>query len=451
MNLLMKNNKGITLVELLTVLIILIIIFLLAIIKVNDAMDDAEIKAVKASAISYVKAVNDTFILKNGLLLFPEYEGIYTYENLTDMGVRVSGTKPVNGYILNINNKTVYGCLRYKDRRAIIKNDLVTDVDTKDCKIKNGYNSDLKTYLVDYTGNEQTYTIPTTGRYKIEVWGAQGGDADYNSYHADGGYGGYSVGYVKLNKDDVVYINVGGQGTSANYMQSNGNKIVYSKTNGYNGGGAANTYNNNSAHGGGGGATTISLRSGLLSTLEEYIDDILIVAGGGGGASAHASNPGYSGQGGSGGGYIAGNAITGNTTCYNYGTGGNQDSPGSYVACASDGRGYRNDGPPPNPSFGLGSNRTTNNTSNCYSGGGSGLYGGGSGWHGPGGGGSGYIGNSLLSLKTMACYNCDESDFLSTKTISVTCTNDEPNLNCAKKGNGYARITLIEEYNSNNS
>ena len=59
------------------------------------------------------------------------------------------------------------------------------------------------------------------------------------------------------------------------------------------------------------------------------------------------------------------------------------------------------------------------------------------------GGGSGYIGNSLLSNKAMYCYNCEESSEESTKIISTTCAEETPTSNCAKKGNGYARITYI--------
>jgi len=43
----------------------------------------------------------------------------------------------------------------------------------------------------------------------------------------------------------------------------------------------------------------------------------------------------------------------------------------------------------------------------------------------------------------MYCYNCQESSEISTKTISTTCVNSTPKENCAKSGNGYARITLI--------
>ena len=64
-------------------------------------------------------------------------------------------------------------------------------------------------------------------------------------------------------------------------------------------------------------------------------------------------------------------------------------------------------------------------------------------WGGSGAGGSGYIGNSLLNSKAMYCYNCEESFEESTKTISTTCSEEMPTSYCAKKGNGYARITLV--------
>ena len=43
----------------------------------------------------------------------------------------------------------------------------------------------------------------------------------------------------------------------------------------------------------------------------------------------------------------------------------------------------------------------------------------------------------------MYCYNCTESSEESTKTVSTTCAEKTPTENCAKKGNGYARITYI--------
>ena len=78
-------------------------------------------------------------------------------------------------------------------------------------------------------------------------------------------------------------------------------------------------------------------------------------------------------------------------------------------------------------------------------GGGGGFYGGGHAYNDKGYGGSGYIGNTLLTNKSMYCYNCTESSDTATKTISTTCSNETPTENCAKKSNGYVRITYIGE------
>ena len=432
MNLLMKNNKGITLVELLTVLIILIIIFLLAIIKVNDAMDDAEIKAVKASAISYVKAVNDTFILKNGLLLEPSYEGYYSYSDLGELGVRVSGTKPIRGYAVIFDNKIVNGCLRYKERRAVIENNEVKDVDTKDCKIKTGYNDDVKIYFANYTGSEQTFKVPVTGKYKLEVWGAQGGS--YNETYF-GGYGGYSVAYANLTKDDILYINVGGKGVDYNKIVNGTN------SGGYNGGGNAYAITGNCGNygGSGGGATSIATASGLIKNID--IDDILIIAGGGGGSARRHCNDGdYNYEnGGSGGGYIGGSktlqyglysgtvAVGGSQE--NGGTGGTTGSETGMVA----------------GSFGQGGQTSRTGGYTNSAGGGGGLYGGGNGMFVGAGGGSGYIANENLLNAKMFCYVCDETDSRSERTISTENVSENPVSNYTKKNNGYAIITLVKE------
>ena len=90
----------------------------------------------------------------------------------------------------------------------------------------------------------------------------------------------------------------------------------------------------------------------------------------------------------------------------------------------------------------------SNVNSGLGTGGGSGFYGDGGTYNvgkssESGGGGSGYIGNSLLKDKVMYCYNCEKSNEESTKTISTTCNEETPTSYCAKKGNGYARITLV--------
>ena len=58
---------------------------------------------------------------------------------------------------------------------------------------------------------------------------------------------------------------------------------------------------------------------------------------------------------------------------------------------------------------------------------------------------SSYIGNSLLTYKAMYCYDCDESQEESTKTISTTCSSEQPTERCTKQGNGYAKISIVSE------
>ena len=255
----------------------------------------------------------------------------------------------------------------------------------------------------DYTGDEQTFTANTTGYYKVETWGAQGGSGETTYI---GGYGGYSIGKIFLRKNEVLFINIGGNGEEFN--------------GGYNGGGYRDNNNYVWRGGAGGGATSIAKSSGILHELEEKINDIVLVSGGGGGACGDLNTVVYNG--GAGGGFIG-------TSLNSIATPGSQDTSGIDA-----------------------NNRTTSSfgqggLAGNEGGGGGGFYGGGSGRHDKigysGAGGSGYIGNSLLKDKVMYCYNCEESNEESTKTISTTCNEETPTSYCAKKGNGYARITLI--------
>ena len=265
-------------------------------------------------------------------------------------------------------------------------------------------------YVFDYTGTEQVFTVPKAGTYKIETWGAIGGNSVADGVmQSNGGYGGYSIGYIFLNTNDNIYINVGGKGQNGLINQ---NDIL----GGYNGGGISHwDKHDTEASGGGGGATHIATKSGLLSSLKDFKSSILIASGGGGGGSwIYAA--------GFGGGYVGTSSL--NPEHNTESLGGSQLN------------GY---------SFGLGGSGI-DHIGSPGGGGGGGYYGGFGGTTDgvSGGGGSGYIGNSLLSNKAMYCYNCEESSEESTKTISTTCAKETPTENCAKKGNGYARITFIE-------
>ncbi len=258
----------------------------------------------------------------------------------------------------------------------------------------------------NYTGAEQIFTVPVSGTYKLETWGASG---VISHWGGQSGYGGYSTGLIHLNKSDLVFLNIGGSGSNR----------------GYNGGDSSECDNLSS----GGGATHIATKSGLLSSLENYISDILIVSGGGGGAERQAA--------GSGGGITGNNGFSITNDGNLFGTGGSQIAGGTGSIHADNPAKFDVKG-----SFGQGG--CGRSTLDSGPNGGGGFYGGGATTLlGGAGGGSGYIGNSLLTDKTMYCYNCQESSEESTKTISTTCNEETPTENCAKKGNGYARITLI--------
>ena len=106
-------------------------------------------------------------------------------------------------------------------------------------------------WTFNYTGSEQTFTVPISGTYQLEAWGAQGGHSQW-SY---GGNGGYSSGSIYLNRNDTLTIVVGGQGGGIHQSGYWGDRAY----GGYNGGGSSgldkdgNDNRNNETGGGGGG------------------------------------------------------------------------------------------------------------------------------------------------------------------------------------------------------
>lgn len=86
-----------------------------------------------------------------------------------------------------------------------------------------------ETFITDFdcTKNIQTYTAQYSGKYKLQVWGAQGGTTQGYT----GGYGGYSYGETKLNEGEEIYVGVGGAGVGATGQGQ-------SLAGGYNGGGS---------------------------------------------------------------------------------------------------------------------------------------------------------------------------------------------------------------------
>ena len=240
-----------------------------------------------------------------------------------------------------------------------------------------------------YNGSYHEFTVPCNGVYKIEVWGAQGGDW-FGAINM-GGLGGHMAGNVTLTKNSKLYIVVGGSGKTHN---------------GYNGGGEPGVaIDGYSAAYRGGGASHIATAKrgdGKLTNYASYQSEVLIVAGGGGGGAMSGSKPGI---GGGGGGTNGANGEEAHNCWNNEGgsgcaySGGTPGTGGTQSAA-----GHAADGNYCAGSFGQGGNAWTS-----AGGGGGGWYGGGGGSGGgssyadggnaaSGGGGSGHFGTGVTAV-----------------------------------------------------
>ena len=283
-----------------------------------------------------------------------------------------------------------------------------------------------------YSGAAKNITLPA-GKYKLEVWGAQGG---YRSSSTYGGLGGYSIGTITLAESTTVYVYAGGAGNTAP-----GTATI--KVGGFNGGGYRYKYN------GGGGASDIRIGQDSLYAR-------VIVAGGGGSDGATSKQGMY------GGGTTGGSSTQNFTASSNYcGKGGTQTYSGystSYTITTQ-----------------ATSDLNSNSTSYYCGGfgfGGGGVYlssgyggAGGGGWYGGsgtvpdgsgdddrgGGGGSGYVYTSSTAsnypsgcLLNSAYYLTDATTYAGNTSFASTSGSSET----GHSGNGYCRITVIELYTS---
>ena len=288
-------------------------------------------------------------------------------------------------------------------------------------------------------GIRYAYVVPKDGKYKIQLWGAKGGDK--NAYQ--GGAGAYTEGVISLTKDDILYFHVGGTvSTSRDWIG------------GYNGGGSV-TYNQSGYGSPGGGATDVRLHSGPWYELASLQSRIMVAAGGGG---ADNRGEGYGdGHGGYAGGLIGGEGTIENATNgygYTLGAGGTQTSGGfsyEHPGTVLPGKTYLS------ASFGMGilyqESFDIDSGSVLQSSGGGGYYGGGNGGHGGAGGGSsfisGYPGCDALDKNGN---HTGQSNHYSGKVFTnyqMKAGNEEMILpdNTTGIGNdaqGYARITFVE-------
>ena len=125
------------------------------------------------------------------------------------------------------------------------------------------------TYNYEYKGSEYEFIVPMDGTYKIELWGASGGDfkTPYDGIFPDSyGRGAYTKGEIKLNKGEKLYVYVG-----ENYNDYGGAKLIY------NGGGPGESA--------GGGATDVRLTKGVWDNFDSLKSRIMVAAAGGGGAA----------------------------------------------------------------------------------------------------------------------------------------------------------------------
>ena len=249
--------------------------------------------------------------------------------------------------------------------------------------------------LFSFKGSTESFTVPVDGTYTLECWGA--GPSK----------GGKSEGDYLAQKNQILYICVGGEGTDATGPQGKSGIGL----GGYNGGGNGGWSPGYTMGGGGSGATHICLQDGLLKDLKTAYDNnqLLMVAGGQGGSIGSANGP------------------------YGGGIEGGKPSSWSGVVwpAATQSSGY---------AFGTGQKgrngtRYTNGGGEGSGGSGGGLYGGyapqhtGTNSNSSGGGGSGYVNANLVTGKTIA----GNESFLSPSGVLET----------GHAGNGAARITWL--------
>ena len=250
-----------------------------------------------------------------------------------------------------------------------------------------------------YSGAAKSINLPP-GRYKLEVWGAQGG---YRSNATCGGKGGYSVGTLDIDTALLLYLYVGGSGNTGG------------TSGGFNGGGKRSTYN------GGGGATDIRVGK----------DDLYarVIVAGGGGSDGATSKTGMYGGGESGG-----------TATESYGSGG-----GGGTQTAGGAGGNSNPG-----TFGQGGEGLYRSSGYAGAGGG-GWYGGGGSYPDGsgdddrgGGGGSGWVWTGSNAPTGFLLSAAHQMSNASTKAGNTSFTGPTGSSETGHTGDGYARITVLE-------
>ena len=425
----MRKNKGFTLIELLAVIVILAIIALIAVPVILNVIEKSKGSASEQSAIGYIDAVEKQIVtnkVKNENLID---EGEYTKSQLDEKNVKIKGEITDALVVVGAKGRVTQArfCINgysidYDGKKATKNTEANYCEEIKSILHPCPY-EDNQAFNFEYTGNVQTFTAQCDGKYKLEVWGAEGGYRSNTSYS---GKGGYATGVVTLDKNKVLYVYSGGSGNSVNSTDSTG---YY--PGGFNGGGYRYGYK------GGGGASDI--RIGEDSLLAR-----VIVAGGGGsdGASSY--------KGGDAGGLTGTRGYFG---CGSYGYGGTQNTSSQDMSYINT-QGKSNSASDCAAGFGFGGFGVYR--SNGYGGaGGGGWYGGegaypdGSGDDdGGGGGGSSYVYTESTASNYPSGCLLNSTYYLASSQIidgSSSMTSPSGSNETGHTGNGYARITYLGE------
>lgn len=439
----LKNNKGYFLAE--TIIVLTVVALAITTLYVN-------------SMESYVKE-------KNELTKYNTVDGLYSanavkkylykYVNDFKVNANTNGYIDVNNYLngqsIKVNNVTFFKELNVKQlyfstydmtkliSSGVLKKNIQKELSNieNDSKciyryivIYNDYSyslvgvscgeeeEEIQTITkFNYTGSEQTYTVPMNGYYKIEAWGAQGGNVDtYSSIpSASGGKGAYTYGEIYLEKGTNLYIHVGGQGSKSSVSTA---QIV---SGGYNGGGATGGQSCcNRSFASGGGATDIRLSSGVWNNDASLKSRIMVAAGGGGAFNGSNVETLYN-QGGYGGSLVGGAGSQGTNTSdqYCYGLGATQTSGGKITTDCAQASSVSSG--VITGLFGIGGGIATSNS--AITGGGGGYYGGSNSGHiASAGGGSSYVSGYA---------GCVAIASASSLTPKSGCTDGTTNIECS--------------------